>query len=98
MGAGLDPADLRPDRRYGDRRAPEPWETSFENKSVVIGIGNRYMRDDGVGIEAARALRAENLGDEVFVYEENGIELSLLWQFRGARKIVVIGRLRFMGF
>jgi hydrogenase maturation protease len=94
MGAGLDSADLRPVRHDEDRDVPEPWETSFENKSVVIGLGNRYMRDDGVGIEAARALRAQNLGGEVFVYEENGIELSLLWQFRGAKKIVVIDALR----
>src|ERR1700722_1437886 len=94
MGAGLDPADLRPGRRDVNGGAPEPWETSFENKSVVIGLGNRYMRDDGVGNEAARALRARNLGGEVFVYEENGIELSLLWQFRGAKKIVLIDALR----
>jgi hydrogenase maturation protease len=93
MDAGWGSGDRRPGLQGGDRRGPDPWEISFEDKSVVVGLGNRYMRDDAVGIEVARVLRGKNLA-AVFVFEESGIELSLLWQFRGARKIIVIDALR----
>lgn len=76
------------------REAEEPWDVSFEGKTVVVGLGNPYMRDDGIGIQAARSLRGKNLGDRVFIYETQGMELSLLWQFKGARKIVVLDALK----
>ncbi|MDA4131547.1 MAG: hydrogenase maturation protease [Thaumarchaeota archaeon] len=72
----------------------EPWGVSFEGKTVVVGLGNPYMRDDGVGIRAARTLRGLLLGDLVCVYEAQGVDLSLLWQFKGARKVIVIDAVR----
>jgi hydrogenase maturation protease len=73
---------------------PDIWNTSFEGKRVVIGLGNPYMRDDGVGIQAAKELRCRDLGAGVHVYEYQTLDLSLLWQFRDASKVIVIDALR----
>jgi hydrogenase maturation protease len=70
------------------------WEPSYEGKRVVIGLGNPYMKDDGVGLLAAEELRRRELGPGVLVYEYHSLELSLLWQFRGASKIIIVDALR----
>jgi hydrogenase maturation protease len=73
------------------REPEEIWQISFEGKTVVVGLGNPYMRDDGIGIHAARQLKkSRNLGDKVIVYEYQAMDLSLLLQFKGATKIVLI--------
>ncbi len=74
-------------------REPDVWEASFEGKRVVIGLGNEYMRDDGVGIRVAKEVRGRNLGADVLVYEYLELELSLLWRFREAAKLVVVDAL-----
>jgi len=68
---------------------PELWEMSFAGKTVVIGLGNPYMRDDGVGIHVAKRLRGLDPG-RYFVYETQAMDMSLLWQFKDARKIVLV--------
>jgi len=70
------------------------WGASFEGESVVIGLGNPYMMDDGVGIQAAKELKRKDLGAGVRIYEYQTLELSLLWQFRGASKVIVVDALR----
>ncbi len=70
------------------------WDASFEGRRVVIGLGNPYMKDDGVGIEVAKELRRRDLGTGVLLYEYQTLELSLLWQFKGASKIIVVDALR----
>lgn len=78
----------------GQDQAPESWETSFDGKVVVIGLGNPYMRDDGIGLKAVARLRTMGLGAGVFFYETQNLDLPLLWQFGKARKIVVLDALR----
>ncbi len=73
---------------------PDLSQVPVEGKSVVIGLGNPYMKDDGVGIEVARELGRRALGPEVLVFEYQTLELSLLWQFRGASKIVIVDAMR----
>lgn len=79
-----------------DGAEPEPdiSEASFEGKRVVVGLGNPYMKDDGVGILVAKELRRRNLGAGVLVYEYQALDLSLLWQFRGASMVIVVDALR----
>ena len=67
----------------------DPWELSFKGKRVVIGLGNPYMRDDGVGTLVAEELRRRELAG-VVVYDCQALDLSLLWQFRDASKVVVV--------
>jgi hydrogenase maturation protease len=73
---------------------PDTWDASFEGKRVVIGLGNPYMKDDGVGIQAAKQLRHLDLGAGVMVFEYQTLELSLLWQFRGASKVIIVDALK----
>jgi len=72
----------------------DDWDASFEGKRVVIGLGNPYMKDDGVGIQAAKELKRRDLGAGVHVFEYQTLELSLLWQFRGASKVIVVDAMR----
>jgi hydrogenase maturation protease len=73
--------------------SPDPWETSFEGKTVVIGLGNPYMRDDAIGLRAAERLRKSGTGADVVIYEMQDVDVSLLLQFKGAKKIVVLDAL-----
>lgn len=54
-----------------------------ERAALVIGIGNEYRRDDGVGIAVARALRAASLpGVEVCEQSGEGTALVASWSDR----------------
>ncbi len=44
--------------------------------------------------EVAKELRHRDLGAGVLVFEYQTLELSLLWQFRGASKIIVVDAMR----
>ncbi len=65
-----------------------------ENKIVVIGLGNVFMKDDGVGIQVARELKQHDLGKGVLVYDYQEMDLSLLRYFQGASKVVVVDALK----
>ena len=57
---------------------------------VVIGVGNRFRRDDAAGLEVARALRAREVGRDFAVREEEGETLALLDVWEGARAAVLV--------
>jgi hydrogenase maturation protease len=56
---------------------------------VVIGVGNEYRRDDGVGVVTARRLRAQ-LPAEIKIIEASGEGVSLLDAWQGAASVVVL--------
>ena len=47
-------------------------------KTLVLGMGNPILSDDGIGIWVARALEGELSGGEVTVMETNRVGLNLL--------------------
>jgi hydrogenase maturation protease len=57
--------------------------------TVVIGIGNLYRRDDGVGIIVARRLAAARLA-ATRVIEHSGEGTALMEAWRGAQRVVVV--------
>jgi hydrogenase maturation protease len=63
------------------------------SRTVVIGVGNPYRGDDGVGIEAARALR-ELLPDAVEVVEHDGEPAALIDVWEGSAITYVIDAVR----
>jgi hydrogenase maturation protease len=73
---------------------PELGETSFEGKTVVIGLGNQYMRDDGIGLLVTRDLRRRDLGKDVLVYDYQALDLSLLWEFQGASRVIFVDAMK----
>lgn len=63
-------------------------------KTVVIGIGNLLLRDEGVGVHAVRALRGRQLPPEVEVIDGGTATLELLPILQEAQRVVVIDALR----
>jgi len=62
---------------------------AIPGKAVVLCLGNRYLRDDGVGIMVAEALKG-SLGRDVLVVESRTIDLSLVSLYEGASKVIVV--------
>ena len=58
-------------------------------KALIIGLGNDYRSDDGVGRVVARRLRAESL-DEVGILEETGEGAALIEAWRGADFVILV--------
>lgn len=56
---------------------------------LVIGVGNEYRRDDGVGHSVARALMREE-PEGVRVIEESGEGAALMEAWRGADTVILI--------
>ena len=69
-------------------------EESLAGKIVVLGLGNPYMKDDGVGILVARELRRRDLGEDAVFQESLTLDASLIWQFREAAALVIIDALK----
>src|SRR5690242_9288233 len=63
------------------RAAPAP------QSAIVIGVGNEYRRDDGVGLVVARRIRAVAPG--VRVREESGEGAALIEAWQGAEIAVL---------
>jgi hydrogenase maturation protease len=60
---------------------------------MVIGVGNGFRRDDAVGLEVARRLRARAPSGEIAVREHEGETLELLDTWGAAEAIVVVDAL-----
>ncbi len=63
-----------------------PRRPSRERKALVIGLGNRYRRDDGAGLAVAALVRAAHLPG-VAVTELEGEPVSLIDTWGGARLV-----------
>jgi hydrogenase maturation protease len=63
--------------------------TAEQPNIVVIGVGNEYRGDDGVGIVIARRLRAQ-LAAAVDVMEAGGEGAQLLDAWRGAASVLLL--------
>jgi hydrogenase maturation protease len=63
-------------------------------KIVVIGLGNQYMRDDGLGIKVAQALKKMNLEENVSVQEYREMDLSVIETLRGASSVIMVDALK----
>jgi hydrogenase maturation protease len=58
-------------------------------KVLIIGIGNEYRCDDGVGLVIARTLR-ERLPGSVSVKEESGEGAALIEAWQGYERVILI--------
>ncbi len=57
--------------------------------TLIIGVGNPYRGDDGVGLVIARRLK-EGLGNGVTVLEQSGEGTALLEAWRGIQSVFII--------
>jgi hydrogenase maturation protease len=56
---------------------------------LVIGVGNEYRSDDGVGLAVIRALKAKGLPDTLLM-ESNGDGAALMEAWATAPKVILI--------
>ena len=59
-------------------------------KTVVIGVGNLLLGDEGVGIHAVRELKKKALPSGVEVLDAGVAGIGLLDLFQGAEKVLLI--------
>jgi hydrogenase maturation protease len=69
-------------------------EEILEAKSVVIGLGNLYMGDDGLGLRVAQALRKKDLGENISVQEYPEMDLAIIGDLQDASKVIIVDALR----
>ena len=58
-------------------------------RSVVIGVGNRWRRDDAIGLEVVDALQGR-VGDSVVLVHSDGEPTRLLDTFAVAPQVVMV--------
>ena len=63
------------------------------SRTLIIGLGNEYRRDDAVGLVVARRLR-EAAPESVLVREETGEGASLLESWQDADAVILIDAVR----
>ena len=59
------------------------------SRTLIIGLGNEYRRDDAVGLVVARRLR-EAAPESVRVLEESGEGAALIESWQGADAVILI--------
>jgi hydrogenase maturation protease len=69
-------------------------DMSFAGKTIIICVGNEYLGDDGIGIRVANELKGRLLGDNVLVDTFQAPDLSLLCNYSGASKIILVDALK----
>ena len=63
--------------------------TPGRQRTLIIGLGNEYRRDDAVGLVVARRLR-EAAPESVRVLEESGEGAGLMESWQGADAVILI--------
>jgi hydrogenase maturation protease len=66
----------------------------MKETTVVIGLGNLYMKDDGVGLRVAQSLKKVALGENVVVQEYPEMDLTVIENLRGASRVIVVDAVR----
>ena len=59
-------------------------------KTLIVGIGSTILRDDGVGIHAARELRTRSSSNKVDIMEIGTAGLSILDLVEGYDRLIII--------
>ena len=69
-------------------------ETATKAKTVVLGLGNLLLRDEGVGIHAIRGLRERELPPDVELVDGGTAALDLLAFLQRAERVIVLDAVR----
>jgi hydrogenase maturation protease len=71
-----------------------PPQAASAGATLVVGVGNEMMRDEGVGVAVVRALRSEPLGEEARVLELGTRGFDLIYEMESAARVIVIDAVR----
>jgi hydrogenase maturation protease len=69
----------------------------MSKKTLVLGIGNLLLGDEGVGVHAARALQREKLPREVEILEVGTAILDALPALERADRVIVLDAMKYDG-
>jgi hydrogenase maturation protease len=67
---------------------------SMKNRAVVISLGNLYMKDDGIGIRVAKALKEKPPHEDFSVHEHPEMDLTMIEKLQGASKVIIVDSVR----
>ena len=65
-------------------------QTEFPAGTLVIGIGNNLLGDDGAGIHAIERLRGKQLPDHVDLVDGGTLSFTLLEQVENAEYLIIV--------
>lgn len=63
-------------------------------RTLILGIGNLLLGDEGVGVHAARALRRERLPADVVVMDAGTAFLDALPEIELAERIIIVDAMK----
>ncbi len=63
-------------------------------ETLVVGVGNELLGDEGVGVHVARALRGRALCDGVEVLDGGTTGFELLPWFEGRERVILVDAIR----
>jgi len=63
-------------------------------QTVILGLGNELLADEGVGVHASRRLQEEPLPPDVAVLEVGTAILNMMSELEDARRIIVIDAMK----
>lgn len=66
-------------------------------KTLVLGIGNLLLGDEGVGVHAARELLKEDLPADTEVLEVGTAILDTLSQLKTANRVIILDAMKYEG-
>ncbi len=62
---------------------------NISTNTLLIGIGNEYRSDDGIGLMIARAIREKQF-PSITVKEESGEGVSMMESWKGFRNVILV--------
>ena len=63
-------------------------------RCIIVGVGNPYMKDDGIGIYIARELRKKDLGNDVVILERQILDISLLLLSKETSRLIIVDAIK----
>ncbi len=69
----------------------------MDMKTLILGLGNPILSDDGVGVAIARRLKESVKDPEVVVQEGDTLGFGILDQVTGYEKVILIDAIRTKG-
>lgn len=81
---------MQPTATLGTAEGTGSIPQEFPSGTLVIGIGNNLLGDDGAGIHAIERLRTKNLPDHVELVDGGTLSFTLLEQVENAEFLVIV--------
>lgn len=69
----------------------------MNDKTVIVGIGNILLGDEGIGVHVVSALRSKDLPSNVEVIDGGTATLDLLSMISGVSKLIVVDAVKGKG-